>query len=597
MDWSLPHAAMSVAVSRVSCRGASTLLHCHAGAPLRRFSGVATLRIDSSNSSGSGDDDAESRRRERGIAYTADLLARLVQRLDKKLVRQFEGRPLVNDVDFTTASLDAASQFADYHYSGGRSPFAEEMEIQLLGRPVTVLYTNEAGQINRWIDANVLAPGLDAIGFDTEQRPSLWGNPSTHAKRQGLDAAAAAAANACAVIQLATRDAVLVAHLGHLRCAKSLASGGDGKRSSQVVSHHPIGYFGTGAPKSLLALLRSGAVRLVGVNVGPDVSLLLRSLRLNMQHQPLGYLQGSAMPTHTTTTAVIAHAGGSDSDSGAIRASSSGGGKMKGVRPNQCPVVDIDQFARDLGIRRSGGGSSHGLELLAHKYLGLPRWKTGALSLSNWSHAPLSPRQIRYAAMDAWAGNAVYCALRELAVCTTGPPGETSKSGKPHTPSSRMAEVGVAVSQLKEAFSYLWHHDVAMLPSHNALHKPWLARQCIEVEEYGTSPLCKSPFPRTRNGRLQVHTAAECAALGINRPLLVSTFQSRAVNNAQPAVSDAWGAGHVAHPPPTECLPPDVDVEADDAPASTPVAQSNDFWQSDRMHVGARAIIEYMQIP
>jgi ribonuclease D len=81
--------------------------------------------------------------------------------------------------------------------------------------------------------------------------------------------------------------------------------------------------------------------------------------------------------------------------------------KLKQVFPFQeASVVDLGTAAKRRGIRQSG------VRNLAGMFLGIriPKGK----STSNWAAARLSPQQIAYAAMDAWACRALYLKFAEL---------------------------------------------------------------------------------------------------------------------------------------------------------------------------------------
>jgi ribonuclease D len=72
---------------------------------------------------------------------------------------------------------------------------------------------------------------------------------------------------------------------------------------------------------------------------------------------------------------------------------------------DQAGVVDVGALARRRGIEQTG------LRNLAGIVLGwrIPKGKR----TSNWAAARLTPQQIGYAAMDAWAARALYLALAE----------------------------------------------------------------------------------------------------------------------------------------------------------------------------------------
>ncbi len=65
-------------------------------------------------------------------------------------------------------------------------------------------------------------------------------------------------------------------------------------------------------------------------------------------------------------------------------------------------------------IARNNGLGSHGLRTLAASLFG---WRISKGSqCSNWSVRQLSPRQIAYAATDAWIGRMIYLRFRELGI-------------------------------------------------------------------------------------------------------------------------------------------------------------------------------------
>lgn len=69
-------------------------------------------------------------------------------------------------------------------------------------------------------------------------------------------------------------------------------------------------------------------------------------------------------------------------------------------------IVDLGDLARKHGF------GSHGLRTLAASLFG---WRISKGSqCSNWSVRQLSPRQVAYAATDAWIGRMIYLRLRDL---------------------------------------------------------------------------------------------------------------------------------------------------------------------------------------
>ena len=79
-------------------------------------------------------------------------------------------------------------------------------------------------------------------------------------------------------------------------------------------------------------------------------------------------------------------------------------------------VVDLGEIARRNNVE------NRGLRGLAAAFLGL-RISKGE-QCSNWGNRELSPRQIRYAATDAWVSRAAYISMREagLNVACDAPP-------------------------------------------------------------------------------------------------------------------------------------------------------------------------------
>jgi len=81
--------------------------------------------------------------------------------------------------------------------------------------------------------------------------------------------------------------------------------------------------------------------------------------------------------------------------------------KLKLVFPfAEASVIDLGTLARRQGIKQSG------VRNLAGLFLGF-RIPKGA-STSNWAAARLTPQQVAYAAMDAWACRELYLKFREL---------------------------------------------------------------------------------------------------------------------------------------------------------------------------------------
>jgi ribonuclease D len=74
--------------------------------------------------------------------------------------------------------------------------------------------------------------------------------------------------------------------------------------------------------------------------------------------------------------------------------------------------VDLARIARNSGIRQRG------LRGLAAAVCAVRISKTARTS--NWANDVLTPRQIRYAATDAWIGREIFLRLRHQRACSTG---------------------------------------------------------------------------------------------------------------------------------------------------------------------------------
>lgn len=75
-------------------------------------------------------------------------------------------------------------------------------------------------------------------------------------------------------------------------------------------------------------------------------------------------------------------------------------------------IIDLGEMARNNNFE------SHGLRTLAASLFG---WRISKGSqCSNWSLRQLSPRQIAYAATDAWIGRMIYLRFRELGLKAEG---------------------------------------------------------------------------------------------------------------------------------------------------------------------------------
>jgi hypothetical protein len=95
---------------------------------------------------------------------------------------------------------------------------------------------------------------------------------------------------------------------------------------------------------------------------------------------------------------------------------------LNAVRPFQpASVIDLGEVARLNNIE------NRGLRGLAALFLGLRISKTE--HCSNWGHGDLSPRQISYAATDAWISRALYVKMREAGLDFSG-----EENRKDHSP-------------------------------------------------------------------------------------------------------------------------------------------------------------------
>jgi hypothetical protein len=76
--------------------------------------------------------------------------------------------------------------------------------------------------------------------------------------------------------------------------------------------------------------------------------------------------------------------------------------------------VDLsDVYKATKGLEQDVG-QAFGIKRLCAALLGVEIDKPKKVSMSNWERAPLDRRQIEYAALDAWAGRAIYESIRCL---------------------------------------------------------------------------------------------------------------------------------------------------------------------------------------
>jgi ribonuclease D len=86
---------------------------------------------------------------------------------------------------------------------------------------------------------------------------------------------------------------------------------------------------------------------------------------------------------------------------------------LNAVRPfRPASVIDLGEVARLNNVE------NRGLRGLAALFLGLRISKTE--HCSNWGHGDLSPRQISYAATDAWISRALYLKMHESGLDFSG---------------------------------------------------------------------------------------------------------------------------------------------------------------------------------
>ena len=87
-------------------------------------------------------------------------------------------------------------------------------------------------------------------------------------------------------------------------------------------------------------------------------------------------------------------------------------------------AIELKSFAVDRDVHASNGL----VGLMQHLDADIPSWKTRKLQMSNWTLAPLSDNQLRYAAMDAWASLQCYLELVKLPPPPPPPPPATRYS-------------------------------------------------------------------------------------------------------------------------------------------------------------------------
>lgn len=84
-----------------------------------------------------------------------------------------------------------------------------------------------------------------------------------------------------------------------------------------------------------------------------------------------------------------------------------------------------------------------GLKTLAQRFLGIDLEKSKKITRSNWENLPLTPRQIEYAALDAWAGVKIYHAILQYQQGTSAQYNEALSVSVHHHPATSPQSPGV----------------------------------------------------------------------------------------------------------------------------------------------------------
>jgi hypothetical protein len=160
-------------------------------------------------------------------------------------------------------------------------------------------------------------------------------------------------------------------------------------------------------PESLRALLASEHVLKAGVGIKEDALKLTREYGLSLRGlidvsechvvplklfgPPTGSAAAAAPPTDEAVMAAKT-----------ALPPLAGTGHVPGLLSNEAMRASLVEF---LSHRRKFQAIS--LKVLTLTYCGVESWKSRSATMSNWEATPLQPRQVSYAALDAWAGAAI----------------------------------------------------------------------------------------------------------------------------------------------------------------------------------------------